>query len=502
MLGEPSELSPDLEWMLQSGRASEAVLVEALTREQYAGLVRLAEGIAGEPARAEAIAARALADAVLSAHRYPVGLGVQDWLLSLIREREGKRQALGSAQLPDPPVADYPEEAIERAATEIHRLIAAERRRRKFFAAQEILVAGLAILGILLTGRWMSGLSLEATPLPTGVHTALVTRLVYISPTPAPRATPTPFPERAILYIAERGDTLASIAEKTGQEAILLQALNGLDQDAPLQAGQAVMLGLGGNPVADITPTPVTPAMLPVPLSTLSEPLQVFQRIFESERYYHTLWVQAQVIEYGPPGLIGPPEVKQLQAWISRPSLSLTLLGDPDGTLERVTWSNAGNTYSIDLSTGRRILYISHGLDLMQLDELIQQSVTNIEIGAQQEIVRLDTQSGRVSLVMDWFQPEIDPQGEERMVRQGRYWIDNLTGVILRRQRFARLTGGGEFLLSETIIDRIAYDVDLSNTLFDPYGPLPSRFARDFAGDPFPAVPAHLTPTRTSLPGQ
>jgi hypothetical protein len=502
MLEKPPELSPDLEWMLQCGQASDSALVEALVREHYAEVYRLAAGIAGDPARAEAVAARALADAVLNAHRYPVGLGVQTWLFSLVRERAGAPREPEAEPLPDVPLPVFSDETIEQLKAGIHRILARERRKRWFFAVQEILIVGLAILGIILADRWTSSLNPEPTPLPTQFHTALVTQLVFISATPPPNPTPTQFPERAILYVAEAGDTLASIAEKTGLEAALLHALNGLEADAPLQSGQAVMLGLGGIPLAHITPTPVTPAPPSVPLTTASAPAEVLQRIFESERYFHTLWVEAQVIDYGPPGIAGPPQVKRLQAWISRPSFSLALLGDPSGRLERVSLTNSGKTYTSDILTGERILYNSYSLELMQLDELVQQSYSNIDTSLEQEIVGIEPVAGREALVVDGYLSGAGLEDAGDSVRMQRFWVDTRAGVILRLQRFERQADAAEFLVTETIVEEIAFDVDLPNTLFDPYRPLPSAFARDYTGEPFPEGLSLPTPTWVPLPGR
>lgn len=502
MLEKPPDLSPDLEWMLQCGRASEVALVEALAREHFVGVYDLALDITGSQQRAEQVAARALAEAVLNAHRYPAELGLRNWLFSLVRERAGAPRGPQSGHHLDLPPAVFSDKAIERVKAEIHRFIARERRKRQLFAAREILIAALAILGLFFAERWMSGLTPEPTRVPTLFQTAFVTQLVYVSPTPPSSATPTPFPERAILYVAEEGDTLASIARKTGLEAALLQALNGLEPDAPLEAGQAVMLGLGGAPLAHVTPTPVTPAALPEPLTTASEPQEVFLRIFQSERFFNTLWVQAQVIDYGPPGFVGRPRVKRIQAWISRPSYSLTLLGGPDGSLERVSLTNSGKTYAIDSLTGERFLYTSYGLDLMQLDELIQQAYSAFETGSEQQIVGIEAIAGREALVMDWFQPGAGFDGSAGRSRRGRYWVDTLTGVILRLQRFVRGEDGAEFLVYEAVINEIAYDVDLNNALFDPYRPLPTRFARDLTGDPYPEDLFLPIPTWVPLAGR
>jgi hypothetical protein len=504
------DLSPDLEWLLQSGRASDEILIEALVGEHFAEVCILAVELLGDIQQAQALAARVLADGILNMHAYSADTSVRSWLLSLLKKRartwqtedkpSGDLSQAGKAA--GPVCAVLSEQDIERIISQVQEIVEGQRSKQRFTGLREFLIVSLVILSVLFAGRWMGRFTPEPTPQPTRFHTALVTQLVFISPTPPPRAAPTPFPERAILYPAESGDTLASIAEKTGIDTVLLQALNSLDPDSPLKPGQAVMLGLGGVPLAHITPTPVTPAPLPEPLTTASQPVEVFQRIFESERYWYTLWVEAEAIDYEPPGSTGQPEVKRLQAWISRPFFSLALLGDPDGSVERVALTNSGRTYNLDTITGERNFTTSYALVLMQLDELIQQSFSNFDTGSEQEIRGIEQVAGREALVLDWFWPETSPDGQTERVRRGSYWVDTRTGVILRSQRFGQDPEAGEFLVSETIIKEIAFDVDLKNALFDPYLPLPSRFAQNEPGDPHPGEQPLSNSIRVGLTGR
>ncbi len=68
MSDDPSEISSDLEWMLNSGQADETMLLDALLHAHYIPLYRLALGILEEPRRAHQAAMRTIA-AVLSAAR-------------------------------------------------------------------------------------------------------------------------------------------------------------------------------------------------------------------------------------------------------------------------------------------------------------------------------------------------------------------------------------------------------------------------------------------------
>jgi DNA-directed RNA polymerase specialized sigma24 family protein/LysM repeat protein len=83
LITEPPALSPDLEWMLQSSQASPAMLAEALVREYYALIYRLALSILDDERAARQAAQRAVGEALANVHLYREGMGVQNWLYCL-----------------------------------------------------------------------------------------------------------------------------------------------------------------------------------------------------------------------------------------------------------------------------------------------------------------------------------------------------------------------------------------------------------------------------------
>jgi murein DD-endopeptidase MepM/ murein hydrolase activator NlpD len=74
--------------------------------------------------------------------------------------------------------------------------------------------------------------------------------------------TPTPGADGRILYIVQEGDTLWRIAAITGITLDELRQLNKLSEDATLQPGQTLLIGLAGPALVTVTPGP-SPTPLP-----------------------------------------------------------------------------------------------------------------------------------------------------------------------------------------------------------------------------------------------
>jgi hypothetical protein len=88
------------------------------------------------------------------------------------------------------------------------------------------------------------------------------------------------------------------------------------------------------------------------------------------------------------------------------------------------------------------------------------------------------------ALVVD----EINAAGQ----REARYWLDDRTGLVLRKQFF----GGGKFqtLLYEYGVTAINYNVDFPQELFDISLPWRNGFALDYTGQPIPMEKANNEP--------
>lgn len=414
---------------------------------------------------------------------------------------EGELNAVLGARWPLP---EPSEEGLQRRLEAIRRRTEAIRRaRRASVAVQEIALVGIAVALVVYFSRAIAALTPPPSAIPSVVHTRLVTRLIYLSPTPGPTASTSPFPERAVLMVAQPGDTLNAIATRSGVAVEILQALNGLAADEPLQAGQEVMIGIGNPLFSHVTPTPVTPSPPLEPLTEASPVEEIRARILESRRNWHTLWLDALAIRYGPPGYVGPPQVDREQLWISQPSYSLALSGSPSGEMKAASLIVGGK---VEYAIGSTWLHpFDSGVWLdpsMATYGLLVPDDFQPYFRGEMQVLRSEELAGRQALAFDWYNVGENgmESGEGARHLVGRYWVDARTGVILRRQRFDTQADG--LLVEEVVVKDIDFDVDLPIQLFDPSQTYPERLARNFRGDPLPQTYGRPPPTWTPQPGR
>jgi DNA-directed RNA polymerase specialized sigma24 family protein len=379
----------------------------------------------------------------------------------------------------------------------------------------EIALIATAIVIVAVMGLAITALSPEPTPVGSIYKTQLVNQIVHVSPTPGPTLPPTPFPELAILYEAEEGETLVDIADWTFLNVEILVALNNLQPDQPLDRGQKVMIGVRDPPQLMPTRSGVIPAVnTPIPSLeplTLSSPHEeIRQRILDSRLNWHTLWSDAFIVQYGPPGYVGEPYVRRQQIWINQPYFSYLI----DGGLvdvEYISVAYGGLINFINLQTGEEqikreseLIHYSHNIQQMLMPSELRENF----IG-ELEVLNIAEVANREVLVFDWYtvddiNSDISGGQSETRLHQGRYWVDTYFGVILRCQRFVNndLTQ----LFDETILTKIDFNFDIPHRLFNRTQPAQTYFAQDLHGNPASRVepmPTHLwspQPERTLTP--
>ena len=77
------ELSPDIEWMLESGQASKEMLADALVREYLQPIYRFGLAYLEDPQLAELVALESLSTALMQTYSYQGG-SVQAWLFQIV----------------------------------------------------------------------------------------------------------------------------------------------------------------------------------------------------------------------------------------------------------------------------------------------------------------------------------------------------------------------------------------------------------------------------------
>ncbi len=80
MFDEPTNLSSDLEWMLESTQVNAALVIGALVREYYSPVYHLAYSLLGNKAEANDAVQRTLLAVMANRHRFTAGLSLKIWI--------------------------------------------------------------------------------------------------------------------------------------------------------------------------------------------------------------------------------------------------------------------------------------------------------------------------------------------------------------------------------------------------------------------------------------
>jgi len=373
-------------------------------------------------------------------------------------------------------------------------LTAIERRKHRAVIIGELVLVVIAILIVAGMGSTLATITPQPTPQEPVRLTQLVNQIVYISPTPFPTPLPTPFPEFGILYIAVEGETIRDIAMRMFLNVEILAALNNILPDQALLGGQNIMIGVRDSQV--LMPTNVGSTQQSTPTIALSQPIsigssvdEIRQRILDSRFNWYTIWADAVILQYGPPSYVGQPEVRRQQVWINQPYFSYLIAGEYGGVVEAIYSALGGLITYTDLETGEQLTNTETELVhySQNLHQLLLPSEFRDNFSGEINVLRVEQIADREALVLDWYTLDNSLVGSsggesERRLLQGRYWVDTLTGVILRRQRFN--ANDVDQLFEDTMINQIDFNFDIPHRLYDRSQPSQTYFARDHKGDP------------------
>jgi RNA polymerase sigma factor (sigma-70 family) len=592
----PPELDSDLEWMLQSGQASQEMLAEALLQEFYPDAHRFATVFLGDPTAARSFLLDVFSNALLNVYHYRSQIGARVWFFRIFIKSLRKELPRFSFKRPEvlqtpvgpnanpgistsisnaenniwmafeslglqyrmalflSVVLDWPVEEISSAfgvepakisqwLNQARRNISAflqsefsadlgaedhdalvkllirvidkklpvepldEDARFKFLSSvlsrkskrdyfqqraisiKEVIFTGLAIL-IVVGVIWAANRVLpdsESAQSPTETSrrppAAAFQRRFRIRPTPTPLPhlhTPFPTPtSQGMFYELKPGETLSSVAARLGMTANALRQYNRLPADARLIAGDRIALpphSLQSVP----TPTPVTPAPDVQLSATPGSSMDIISALSRRNYSWQTLWMDAEILDYGPPGFVGPPEITRDQLWLSQ-SQFLDLIGSIDGVPDVVFLRNQESLYAAQPSIGH--VWFSKMQSFSSID-LLDAKLSGLfdaiffrsqDVKGNLRITGSDVIAGRVA----WRVDQTDVNGN----LMSRFWMDARTGFILDNQTF----GGPDHqtLLSEVRVNKIDFDVDfLDQSMFDPDLPWRGGYASDYTGSP------------------
>ncbi|MBN1149408.1 MAG: LysM peptidoglycan-binding domain-containing protein [Anaerolineales bacterium] len=364
--------------------------------------------------------------------------------------------------------------------------------------AKELTVIAIVIL---LVGGAIWGVDVlwpEPEPTPR-LATVIVTRLVDALRTPfpsatdpAPHATPTPTPlPKDVFYEVLPGDDLYSVARALRVRADELLELNRLPAGASLSAGQRLLIpgSLKLTPLQRVTPIPYLPEVAP-----LKEPLtsnDILQRILLAGMLLQTVWLDAQIIDYGPVGYIGPPHVQRAQVWFGAEQF-LGLIGGRENMVELALLRQGAQLYLASPAEGQP-WFFDWQLHAAGQDEKLDSLMLLMDTLGYEEPLFLQSSfvarerqilAGRQTLVVD----EADASGRHT----ARFWLDDRTGLVLRRIAYGQDVD--ETPVQEVRVTAIVYNVDLPQELLDPRLPWRGGFAQDYTGAPLSSTYRWLAP--------
>ena len=391
------------------------------------------------------------------------------------------------------PAPEFPPTDLEKL---VHQALGRSRlkntRRRLQSMAKELALVGATIL--VVVGAVWGGNRLWPEPAPQPPATVLVTRLVEAIEDPT-ALTPTSAPgSQEALHIVVAGDTLSKLAKKWGVSIIELRNFNRLSLSDEIQPGQILVNPARLSTISTRIATSLPPAIPTPTIDAATDWNLILEHLAKPPgQGVFTAWINAQVIDYGPPGYIGPARLDRLQTWIS-PDQLLVLSGSYE-KLQEVWLQTDGAIYQAQPGAEQpQFVLTAQTPELRQfliqklpLGEILGTHNQSIFAFSRLEVTKIEQQAGRTSLVVDGYTPG--------NLLSTRFWVDRSSGLVLRKQVFGL---DGATLLREINVTSILYNIDFPQSLFAPAWPWRGGYARDQSGDPIQASVS----SPFSLPGR
>lgn len=253
-----------------------------------------------------------------------------------------------------------------------------------------------------------------------------------------------------------------------------------------------------------VLPTPSPQVSLP-PLTEKSDPQQILQRMRDSRSSWQTLWADALIIRYGPPGYIGPPQFYRNQVWIGKSDQKVVIAGPTADPPTYAMLIDASSVYELDLEAEIPYYSIVHpwvaflpgearpqflgtyGYDTSGILDGSDVSRLLFPSELAQNAWRLRVEGSERMLGRDVLVLEI--MGGD--VVRSRMWVDAQTGVILR---WIKYDDRKQWVISEEItLTSLQYNIDFPDQLFDST-PEPEKFVWENSWRPASSVGPVPTP--------
>ena len=296
MSEDSNELSPDLEWMLQSNQVDDTTLIEVLVRDYYEPIYRLALNCLTYPEEAHRATQETFFLAISGQRRFGGGMSVFDWLVSIAEEICQERRAkITTQRVLNPRLIDSilrresPENLSPRQLEEAKRAIHAKVKSKNVSLVQRARFKEILLLG--------------------GVFVVAFLLIRYI-------------------------DSGVSSFDSL------------LENDQSISTSQKTANATSPEPTSTASPPSSSTDAFPLqaPLTKNSTHDEIWKRILISRNLWDTLWADVWVILHGPANYIGPPRAERHQIWLDQDKGGIHLSGSLEGKPNSVERINANGT--------------------------------------------------------------------------------------------------------------------------------------------------------------
>ncbi len=362
------------------------------------------------------------------------------------------------------PLPDDSEAELQRIGQKVASLVLKQMSSQKRWSAiLAILGMGLAMIAIIIS---VQSVDTVLPPVPT--------------PTTAFSVSSIPWSPK-VYYMVQPGDSLESIASKTGVTPAELSSMNAISSTLDLYGGQQLSISVPGirELFVELPREAVTSTLQP--LTPDAGPSEIRKMLATSSRFWSSLWMDVQEAA----GILDPSMTDGMayirrQLWIQQPDRSYEitnyLWGPAQMDYYRAIVLKGQGYYSFGSNShfywdadwripSGGLLYNPY------LEEMVQPGASSLAAANRRYQVLGQSQiAGRKTLMVD-----TRLAGDEL---QRRLWIDVQTGLILRYQiGFPDQRGQKDF-----IVTAIAFNIPIPPALFDPRQPKAGGFAMDYSG--------------------
>lgn len=380
------------------------------------------------------------------------------------------------------PRRDFSPSQIDAAARSISRRAAVKSGRlRNIIAALEVAVILFVIFFATAffwgADRWFP--EPTATPEPGFANQPIGGVTVRPPSTPLPgRETPEWSRRQPPHVHITPGDSWDTVAAELGISAAELKQFNRVPAGAVAEPGTRLL-----NPLEWPAANAYAAAE---PVSPISERRRDLRILLSGPLLYDSVFFDALMIDYGPEAYIGPARVERVQAWLGS-GVSLVLTGAAENSLPELVWLRlAQNDDSFSSAAVRPMedppwfwswgrVVRSSGRALRRIPEVFSALLVRGDLGAADNLkIRGRAEwAGVEALIVDQY----DSAGKVI----GTIWIDDRTGVILRRITF---TPGSERIQSVVQIRRLEYNLPIPPDLATTQIPWRGGYAQQASGLP------------------